>query len=209
MTTPCGSRCCQGSETAPTAGRGWTGCSATAWARGGSLTRTRTRGGPRRCCAHRWAHRGCRPRSARCACSLRRFCGRACTRAAIVLSPAELAELPSAITRRDGAALLHTAAGFVSEHRRIAQRWPPRHSASPPDGCSLSPASTTGVDLAIGLGLQLGHVAWSHRQPSGPRRAGPDRQRHRRTNGVTGGDSRGCRSRSTGSLRLRPHQSSS
>ena len=36
---------------------------------------------------------------------------------------AELTELWSAITRRDGAAFLHNAAGFVSEHRRHAQRW--------------------------------------------------------------------------------------
>ncbi len=35
----------------------------------------------------------------------------------------ELAELWSAITRRDGAAFLHNAAGFVAEHRRNAQRW--------------------------------------------------------------------------------------
>jgi len=38
-------------------------------------------------------------------------------------APAELAELRSAITRRDGAAFLHNAAGFVSEHRRHARRW--------------------------------------------------------------------------------------
>jgi pimeloyl-ACP methyl ester carboxylesterase len=38
-------------------------------------------------------------------------------------SPEELAELWSAITRRDGAAFLHNAAGFVKEHRRHAQRW--------------------------------------------------------------------------------------
>jgi pimeloyl-ACP methyl ester carboxylesterase len=38
-------------------------------------------------------------------------------------APAQLAELRSAITRRDGAAFLHNAAGFVSEHRRHAQRW--------------------------------------------------------------------------------------
>jgi pimeloyl-ACP methyl ester carboxylesterase len=38
-------------------------------------------------------------------------------------APAELAELRSAITRRDGAAFLHNAAGFVSEHRRLAQHW--------------------------------------------------------------------------------------
>jgi pimeloyl-ACP methyl ester carboxylesterase len=36
---------------------------------------------------------------------------------------AEMAELRSAITRRDGAAFLHLAAGFVGEHRRKAQRW--------------------------------------------------------------------------------------
>jgi len=39
------------------------------------------------------------------------------------LAPAELAELRSAITRRDGAAFLHNAAGFVAEHRRHADRW--------------------------------------------------------------------------------------
>jgi pimeloyl-ACP methyl ester carboxylesterase len=38
-------------------------------------------------------------------------------------APAELTELRSAITRRDGAAFLHNAAGFVGEHRRRAQRW--------------------------------------------------------------------------------------
>jgi pimeloyl-ACP methyl ester carboxylesterase len=38
-------------------------------------------------------------------------------------TPEELAELRSAITRRDGAAFLHNAAGFVNEHRRHAQRW--------------------------------------------------------------------------------------
>ena len=38
-------------------------------------------------------------------------------------APAELAELRSAITRRDGAAFLHNAAGFVSEHRHHARRW--------------------------------------------------------------------------------------
>jgi pimeloyl-ACP methyl ester carboxylesterase len=35
----------------------------------------------------------------------------------------ELAELWSAITRRDGAVFAHNAAGFVSEHRRHAERW--------------------------------------------------------------------------------------
>jgi pimeloyl-ACP methyl ester carboxylesterase len=38
-------------------------------------------------------------------------------------SPEELAELRSAVTRRDGAAFLHNAADFVKEHRRHAQRW--------------------------------------------------------------------------------------
>jgi pimeloyl-ACP methyl ester carboxylesterase len=35
----------------------------------------------------------------------------------------ELAEVRSAITRRDGAAFVHRAAGFVAEHRTQAQRW--------------------------------------------------------------------------------------
>ena len=35
----------------------------------------------------------------------------------------ELAELWAAVTRRDGAAFLHNAAGFVAEHRRQARRW--------------------------------------------------------------------------------------
>jgi hypothetical protein len=38
-------------------------------------------------------------------------------------APAELAELRSAITRRNGAAFVHNAAGFVAEHRRHARRW--------------------------------------------------------------------------------------
>ncbi len=38
-------------------------------------------------------------------------------------APEELAELWSAVTRRDGAAFLHNAAGFVAEHRRHARRW--------------------------------------------------------------------------------------
>lgn len=38
-------------------------------------------------------------------------------------SPAELAETWSAITRRDGAAFAHNAAGFTAEHRRHADRW--------------------------------------------------------------------------------------
>ena len=38
-------------------------------------------------------------------------------------TPEELTEMWSAVTRRDGAAFLHNAAGFVKEHRRHAQRW--------------------------------------------------------------------------------------
>jgi pimeloyl-ACP methyl ester carboxylesterase len=35
----------------------------------------------------------------------------------------QLTDLRSAVLRRDGAAFLHNAAGFVAEHRRQAQRW--------------------------------------------------------------------------------------
>jgi pimeloyl-ACP methyl ester carboxylesterase len=38
-------------------------------------------------------------------------------------TPQESAEMWSAVTRRDGAAFLHNAAGFVAEHHRQAQRW--------------------------------------------------------------------------------------
>src|SRR6266550_393398 len=39
------------------------------------------------------------------------------------LAPEENAELWSAVTRRDGAAFMHNAAGFVGDHRRHARRW--------------------------------------------------------------------------------------
>ena len=39
------------------------------------------------------------------------------------VSAAELADLGEAIRRRDGAAFMHRAAGFVDEHRRNAERW--------------------------------------------------------------------------------------
>jgi pimeloyl-ACP methyl ester carboxylesterase len=39
------------------------------------------------------------------------------------VTDAELDELYDAITRRDGAAFLHLAAGFVGEHKAHAQRW--------------------------------------------------------------------------------------
>ncbi|HEY1569694.1 MAG TPA: alpha/beta hydrolase [Pseudonocardiaceae bacterium] len=38
-------------------------------------------------------------------------------------APAQIAEFREAVTRRDGAAFLHNAAGFVVEHRRHARRW--------------------------------------------------------------------------------------
>jgi pimeloyl-ACP methyl ester carboxylesterase len=38
-------------------------------------------------------------------------------------APEELTEMWSAVTRRDGAAFLHNAAGFVAEHHRHAERW--------------------------------------------------------------------------------------
>jgi pimeloyl-ACP methyl ester carboxylesterase len=38
-------------------------------------------------------------------------------------APAELTETWSAITRRNGAAFAHNAAGFVAEHRRHADHW--------------------------------------------------------------------------------------
>jgi pimeloyl-ACP methyl ester carboxylesterase len=39
------------------------------------------------------------------------------------VSKAELADLSDAIRRRGGAAFMHSAAGFVAEHRRNAERW--------------------------------------------------------------------------------------
>jgi pimeloyl-ACP methyl ester carboxylesterase len=39
------------------------------------------------------------------------------------VTDAELDELSAAITRRDGAAFLHLAAGFVAEHKAHARRW--------------------------------------------------------------------------------------
>jgi pimeloyl-ACP methyl ester carboxylesterase len=39
------------------------------------------------------------------------------------VSAAELADLSDAIRRRNGAAFMHRAAGFVGEHRRNAERW--------------------------------------------------------------------------------------
>ena len=52
---------------------------------------------------------------------------------------AELAELRSAITRRDGAAFLHRAAGFTAEHRCHAQRW---DLAAPATSVARSPSTS-------------------------------------------------------------------
>ena len=49
-------------------------------------------------------------------------------------SEEELHELWSAITRHDGAAFLHDAAGFVKEHRRHAERWDLARIAGELDG---------------------------------------------------------------------------
>jgi pimeloyl-ACP methyl ester carboxylesterase len=43
--------------------------------------------------------------------------------ASYAVSPAEIADLCEAILRRNGAAFMHRAAGFVAEHRRNAERW--------------------------------------------------------------------------------------
>ena len=56
-------------------------------------------------------------------------------------TPVELAELWSAITRRDGAAFLHDAAAFVSEHRRHAERW---------DLADIARAAGSSVALCVG-----------------------------------------------------------
>jgi pimeloyl-ACP methyl ester carboxylesterase len=49
-------------------------------------------------------------------------------------APEESAELWSAVTRRDGAAFLHNAAGFVGEHHRHAHRWDMAEIATGLDG---------------------------------------------------------------------------
>jgi pimeloyl-ACP methyl ester carboxylesterase len=67
-------------------------------------------------------------------------------------APAELAELRSAITRRNGAAFLHNAAGFVGEHRRLAGRWDLARIAHDLDGT---------VALYVG---GSGEDAYEHRQ---------------------------------------------
>jgi pimeloyl-ACP methyl ester carboxylesterase len=77
---------------------------------------------------------------------------------------AELAELWSAITRRDGAAFVHKAAGFVPEHRRHAQRWDLAEIARELDGS---------VALYVGGSTE---DAYEHRQVTAARDRVPGAQ---------------------------------
>ena len=201
MRTPCGSRCFPVSRTAPTAGRRWTGCSATVWSRGmyvepvgqGDSDKPRkyrystveradlvqalwrhhgvlrtvvvtfdytsltllellrrqlegTMASPRVTAAlmvngglfadahtHPWRTTPML-RTPLGALGMRRAQRSPRVFDATILqahlysrdyhpTPGELAELRSAITRRDGAAFLHLAAGFTAEHRRHPKRW--------------------------------------------------------------------------------------
>ena len=76
-------------------------------------------------------------------------------------TPQELAEMWSAITRRDGAAFLHRAAGFVAEHRRHADRWDLAAIAGELDGT---------VALYVGGSVQ---DPYEHRQIPAARRRVP------------------------------------
>jgi pimeloyl-ACP methyl ester carboxylesterase len=76
----------------------------------------------------------------------------------------ELTELRTAITRRDGAAFLHNAAGFVNEHRRHAQRWDLAEIARDLDGA---------VPLYIGGSEQ---DPYEHRQIQATRQRVPEAQ---------------------------------
>ena len=76
-------------------------------------------------------------------------------------APQELAEMWSAITRRDGAAFLHRAAGFVAEHRRHADRWDLAAIAGELDGT---------VALYVGGSVQ---DPYEHRQIPAARRRVP------------------------------------
>ena len=67
-------------------------------------------------------------------------------------APEELTEMWSAVTRRDGAAFMHNAAGFVGEHRRHARRWDLAAIARDLDGA---------VDLYVG---GSGEDPYEHRQ---------------------------------------------
>ena len=77
-------------------------------------------------------------------------------------TPQELAEMWSAITRRDGAAFLHRAAGFVAEHRRHASRW---------DLAAIARDAGGTVALYVGGSEQ---DAYEHRQVTATRERVPE-----------------------------------
>ena len=77
-------------------------------------------------------------------------------------APAELTELWSAITRRDGAAFAHNAAGFVAEHRRHASRW---------DLAAIARDAGGTVALYVGGSEQ---DAYEHRQVTATRERVPE-----------------------------------
>ena len=78
--------------------------------------------------------------------------------------PAELADLRSAIIRRDGAAFAHNAAGFVVEHRRHAERW---------DLAAIAGALDGAVALYVGGSDE---DAYEHRQIQATRERVPGAQ---------------------------------
>ena len=77
-------------------------------------------------------------------------------------TPDELTELWSAITRRDGAAFAHNAAGFVAEHRRHASRW---------DLAAIARDAGGTVALYVGGSEQ---DAYEHRQVTATRERVPE-----------------------------------
>ncbi|HYZ00497.1 MAG TPA: alpha/beta hydrolase [Candidatus Binatia bacterium] len=77
-------------------------------------------------------------------------------------APEELTEVWSAITRRDGAAFAHDAAGFVDEHRHQGQRW---------DLASIARELDGSVALYVGGSDE---DAYEHRQIPATRRRVPE-----------------------------------
>jgi pimeloyl-ACP methyl ester carboxylesterase len=76
-------------------------------------------------------------------------------------TPEELAEMWAAITRRDGAAFAHNAAGFLAEHHRYADRW---------DLAGIARDLRGAVALYVGGSDQ---DAYEHRQIPAARRRAP------------------------------------
>ena len=103
-------------------------------------------------------------------------------------APEELGEFRSAVTRRDGAAFLHNAAGFVAEHRRhAAPLGPCRHRRRPTRQCPLLHRRQRG--RPVRAPTDLGHPrartrrrnpGVSRRSPDHQRAPGPPRRGHRR-----------------------------